>query len=834
MAFSSKHENNYDSQLEQTAGEVDSYIVKTDGALKRFREQIKPLAQRWKAYYEAVDKREKELLEHWEKVKKNPKLQDKNMEPSDELEWDRFYLHGLGSFGSNPINEMPAKYALDVMASLEKYLERNEKNEQGYSENSSEYKRLQETIAKQRQDLEDIRSEFDKLSSAQKKSVWIKTPPKTVIPNRTYVKFTWWRYLNLPDEKVFGCWRPPLTPLPEHPLKILKPVESGYQRNQTRKELPDARNTQEEYERYYIFLSSVHDNFLQGVKKITEDIWSDNLPRAVLCCLDKGYGDKTAFLKAALERVCQSNHKIDKKKEQDTKREQEGMIEPKPPEFLQNLLWYIKYGLRSWKLILIAMIILGIFFCLKFGFHNKIFDLFKNKPLSSSERTLLNSRTRKRVQDAYETIEEEKLNPWIWINIDKMRPVTMHNGKVISCKGVLFEGSPRLVFWSDDFIPPFIEDAIVKVFDETIEECYKGNLEPKPYIDEANRLLGGFIWKVYNRMADIDQKLSRKGDSRKAGRKDISFQTAKMEKCLKGHYDAAVLLASEKINTTTPESEKEKGGWGLIKKIGLILGIIVSLVLIYEAYDKYIPKKSENQQQSTIKPKGTLMKMEWDVFICHASEDKEEFVQPLAISLISCGLKVWYDEFTLTVGDSLRGSIDKGLANSRYGIVVISPSFFSKDWPQKELNGLAALEANGRKVILPVWHKIDAIGVRKYSPTLADRFATSSKEGIEKVVKDILKALDISAIANSIPEYPKDMTDQSEIQLMARVIRNEIIKYLRPSWLRSKLLITELSQSFPKHSVVDELHRMKEDGLVSWGSESLEDNPRVSLTKTKS
>lgn len=305
MAFSSKQENDYESQLEQIAGEVDSYIVKTDGSLEYFREQIKPLAQRWKTYQEAVDKEKKELLDHWEKVKKNPTLQDKNIKQSENWEWDKFYLHGLGSFGSNPINEMPAKYALDVMAALEKYLKRNEKNEQGYPENSSEYKRLQEAIAEQRQNLEDIRSEFDKVSSNQKNNIWIKTPPKTVIPNRTYFKFTWWRYLNLPDEAVFGCWRPPLTPLPEYPLKILKPLESG-QRNQARKVLPDARNPQEEYERYYIFLSSVHDNYLQGVKKITEGIWFDNLSIAVLCCLNRGHGDKTAFLKSALERIKKS------------------------------------------------------------------------------------------------------------------------------------------------------------------------------------------------------------------------------------------------------------------------------------------------------------------------------------------------------------------------------------------------------------------------------------------------------------------------------------------------------------------------------------------------
>jgi len=314
MVFSSKQENDYESQLEQIAGEVDSYLVKTDGALEYFREQIRPLTQRWKTYHEAADKRKKELLGHWEKVKKNHKLQDKNMKPSEELEWDRFYLLSLDSFGSNPINEMPAKYAPDVMVSLEKYLERNKKNEQGYSENSNEYKRLQETIAKQQQDLEDIRFEFDKLSSAEKKIAWIETPPKTVIPNIPYEKFMWWRYLSLEDENVFGCWRPPLIPLPEYPLDILKPVESEYQ---TRKELPDARNSQEEYERYYIFLSSVHDNYLQGVEKITEGIWLDNLQTAVLCCLDKGYGDKTAFLKAALERVCQSNCKTDKTKEQE-------------------------------------------------------------------------------------------------------------------------------------------------------------------------------------------------------------------------------------------------------------------------------------------------------------------------------------------------------------------------------------------------------------------------------------------------------------------------------------------------------------------------------------
>ena len=131
----------------------------------------------------------------------------------------------------------------------------------------------------------------------------------------------------------------------------------------------------------------------------------------------------------------------------------------------------------------------------------------------------------------------------------------------------------------------------------------------------------------------------------------------------------------------------------------------------------------------------------WDVFISHASEDKESFVRDLAQALQGKGLKVWYDDFTLTVGDSLRRSIDRGLSRSRYGIVVISHNFLHKEWPQKELDGLVAREVAGQKVILPVWHNVDAETVRTYSPTLSDRLATSSSKGLDQVVLDLLGAI---------------------------------------------------------------------------------------------
>ena len=66
--------------------------------------------------------------------------------------------------------------------------------------------------------------------------------------------------------------------------------------------------------------------------------------------------------------------------------------------------------------------------------------------------------------------------------------------------------------------------------------------------------------------------------------------------------------------------------------------------------------------------------MQHDVFVSHASEDKEAFVAPLAKILSQLGLKVWYDEFSLKLGDSLSRSIDKGLSESTFGIVVLKTS----------------------------------------------------------------------------------------------------------------------------------------------------------------
>jgi hypothetical protein len=133
----------------------------------------------------------------------------------------------------------------------------------------------------------------------------------------------------------------------------------------------------------------------------------------------------------------------------------------------------------------------------------------------------------------------------------------------------------------------------------------------------------------------------------------------------------------------------------------------------------------------------------YDVFVSHAAEDKEAVVRPLAEALKARGVTVWYDEFELKVGDSLRRRIDGGLSASRFGVVVLSPAFFERGWPQYELDGLVTREvAGGRQLILPVWHGLSAEDVRRYSPSLADKVARSTEsESIERIADEIAEVV---------------------------------------------------------------------------------------------
>jgi hypothetical protein len=144
---------------------------------------------------------------------------------------------------------------------------------------------------------------------------------------------------------------------------------------------------------------------------------------------------------------------------------------------------------------------------------------------------------------------------------------------------------------------------------------------------------------------------------------------------------------------------------------------LVSLQSIAEAAAEY----SGDEDAPPVAPAAK----DYDVFISHASEDKDAIVRALAEALSAEGLDVWYDEFELRIGSSLRRSIDQGLVNSRFGVVVLSNAFFNRDWPNYELDGLVTREmaSGGQQLILPIWHNVTKDEVIRYSPSLADKLA---------------------------------------------------------------------------------------------------------------
>lgn len=140
-------------------------------------------------------------------------------------------------------------------------------------------------------------------------------------------------------------------------------------------------------------------------------------------------------------------------------------------------------------------------------------------------------------------------------------------------------------------------------------------------------------------------------------------------------------------------------------------------------------------------------KKEYDVFISHASDDKDSIVRDLADALVNEGLDVWYDDFSLRIGDSLRQKIDQGLACSRVGLVVFSEAFFRKGWANYELDGIVSRSVSGEQVLLPIWHGVTKRQVIEYSPSLADKVARSTAtHTVEEIAAEIAELIQDSCI----------------------------------------------------------------------------------------
>jgi hypothetical protein len=132
---------------------------------------------------------------------------------------------------------------------------------------------------------------------------------------------------------------------------------------------------------------------------------------------------------------------------------------------------------------------------------------------------------------------------------------------------------------------------------------------------------------------------------------------------------------------------------------------------------------------------------EWDVFISYAHEDKAT-ASLIATELEELDVRPWFDKTELTIGMGLRRSIDYGLAHSRFGVVLMSHSFFRKEWPQRELDGIVALQVGGRQRVLPIWHGLSHDDMLGYSPTLADTVAARTSDStIKEIAAEIARVV---------------------------------------------------------------------------------------------
>lgn len=130
-------------------------------------------------------------------------------------------------------------------------------------------------------------------------------------------------------------------------------------------------------------------------------------------------------------------------------------------------------------------------------------------------------------------------------------------------------------------------------------------------------------------------------------------------------------------------------------------------------------------------------------FISHDSRDKEVLVRELAKKLVSLNCPVWYDEYSLKIGDNLREKIEEGIKDAPYCILILSKNFLSNEkWAKSEFETIFIKELYEKKeIIIPVWHGISEDDLYEYCPKLLNRLGGNSSDGIDVLAKKIVSIL---------------------------------------------------------------------------------------------
>jgi hypothetical protein len=171
-----------------------------------------------------------------------------------------------------------------------------------------------------------------------------------------------------------------------------------------------------------------------------------------------------------------------------------------------------------------------------------------------------------------------------------------------------------------------------------------------------------------------------------------------------------------------------------------------------------------------------------DIFLSHASEDKDELVDALYHRLIDANYKVWYDKNEILWGDELEKKITEGLRASNYGIVFISNNYFAshKEWTFKEFNRILT-----EKRILPIFYKTDLSKIKIDHPQEYEQLRNwrwieiSSKLEIDLIIKDALKKIgnrwskkniNYSKLCNHLANKEWKQADEETYEVMIKAV----------------------------------------------------------------
>lgn len=162
------------------------------------------------------------------------------------------------------------------------------------------------------------------------------------------------------------------------------------------------------------------------------------------------------------------------------------------------------------------------------------------------------------------------------------------------------------------------------------------------------------------------------------------------------------------------------------------------------AFERAEEEKRERRRIAEIEA-ATHIRKKYDVFISHASKDKEEYVDELNRAVKKLGINVFYDSDVLSWGDNWKQVILNGTADSEFAIIVISQNFFGREWTERELNEfLGQQNESGQKIVLPLLHGISRRELLDHYPALEEiqyiNTADFSKEEIAILLaKELIK-----------------------------------------------------------------------------------------------